>query len=56
MKGSKANTVIKSVVLKIKKIKTMPNRKKMSAMRFMIIAFKAALLAETLVNQKLISK
>jgi len=49
-------TIKKSVDLKVKKIKSMPKIKKTSAILFINIAFKAALIAKTLVYQKLINK
>jgi hypothetical protein len=55
-KGIKLKTIIKSVVLNFKNIKTIANKKNTSAIRFIIIAFNAALLANKRVNQKLINK
>ena len=54
--GNKLKIKRKSVVLKIKKINTIEKKKITSEIRFIIIAFKAALLANIRVNQKLINK
>jgi len=54
--GIKLKIIAKSVVLNFKNTKTIANKKKTSAILFIIIAFSAALFANKRVNQKFINK
>ena len=56
IKGIKLKIKIKSNVLYVLNNKIIPKIKKTSAILFIIIAFKAALFANILVNQKFINK
>lgn len=56
IKKIKLKTITKSVVLNFKKINIIANKNTTSAILFIIIAFKAALLANIRVNQKFINK
>ena len=56
IKGEIKNTVEKSNVLNIKKIKQIPNARPQSPIRFITIALKADLFAKIRCDQKLINK